>query len=115
MIIEERLYKQIGELIRIAREQARINQADLAKLVGLTRTSITNIEAGRQRIQIHTLFNIAYALGISPRLLLPLNESDEVKKAEMIDEQQREQQLDTDELRWVKRVLSLSDKTDDKQ
>ncbi len=48
-----------------------LTQAELGGAVGLTRTSITNIERGRQRILVHTLFEIAAELGIEPRDLLP--------------------------------------------
>jgi len=43
----------------------------LALAVGLSRTSVANIEKGRHRIQIHTLYAIAAALGIEPAELLP--------------------------------------------
>lgn len=39
--------------------------------LGLSRTSITNIERGRQPIQLHTLYKIADVLGVEPTALLP--------------------------------------------
>jgi transcriptional regulator with XRE-family HTH domain len=39
--------------------------------LGLSRTSITNIERGRQPIQLHTLYKIAEVLGVEPTALLP--------------------------------------------
>lgn len=67
----ERLYSQIGEKIRTGREHSQLTQEDLARKVGLTRTSITNIEKGQQRVQVHTLYTIAEFLGISIYDLLP--------------------------------------------
>ncbi len=48
-----------------------VTQENLAKLVGLTRTSLTNIEKGRQKILLHTFADLASALGVRPAELLP--------------------------------------------
>lgn len=48
-----------------------MTQEELGRQVGLTRTSITNIERGRQRVQVHTLYAIAGALRVQPAELLP--------------------------------------------
>jgi len=39
--------------------------------VGLTRTSITNIERGIQHINLHQLYLLAAAVGLRPAQLLP--------------------------------------------
>ena len=49
------LYAEIGLEIRDARKKREWNQADLARDIGLTRSSIANIEAGRQKILVHSL------------------------------------------------------------
>jgi transcriptional regulator with XRE-family HTH domain len=49
----------------------RMSQEALADLVSLTRTSITNIEKGRQKLLVHKLLEIAGALGIDVVSLLP--------------------------------------------
>lgn len=41
-------------------------------MVGLTRTSITNVEQGRQKFLLHTLVDIAMALQVEPAGLLPV-------------------------------------------
>ena len=48
-----------------------MTQHRLGMLVGLSRTSITNIEKGRQHVSLHQVFRIADALGITPDMLLP--------------------------------------------
>ena len=48
-----------------------VTQEGLAKLVGLTRTSLTNIEKGRQKILLHTFADLAAALRVAPAELLP--------------------------------------------
>lgn len=69
--IDDRLYQALGRRIRTAREAARFSQEELARRVGLTRTSVTNIEHGRQRIQVHVLYALARALAVDPEALLP--------------------------------------------
>jgi len=48
-----------------------MSQQAFAKAVGLSRTSITNIERGRQPISLHTLYFMADILGVEPSDLLP--------------------------------------------
>lgn len=59
------LYAQIGQIIKTKRLENHLTQDDLGRLVSLSRVSITNIEAGTQRPQPHTLQAIAKALGVS--------------------------------------------------
>lgn len=66
----EEIYKWIGARIRVAREQAGLTQADLAKALGQYRTSITNIEAGKQRLLVHRLADLARVLDIDMAALL---------------------------------------------
>jgi len=53
------------------RAQDGLTQEALGKLVGLSRTSITNIEKGRQPVALHQLFALAEALRVQPAALLP--------------------------------------------
>jgi transcriptional regulator with XRE-family HTH domain len=105
LINEPELYRKIGELVRIAREKAGWTQADLAKLSGLTRTSITNLEAGNQRIRVHTLLNIAQALGMPPSTLLPLPINEKVEAKTNVDAHLKDVDLTKTEQDWIKRVL----------
>lgn len=67
------LYPEIGKAISRQRRAAtpKVSQEQLAASVGLSRASIVNIERGRHRIQIHTLYDIAQALGVDAHSLLP--------------------------------------------
>lgn len=67
----EQVYRTVGERIRDERKKQNITQDELALQVGLTRTSITNVEKGRQKLLLHTLIQIANILGIPPVRLLP--------------------------------------------
>jgi transcriptional regulator with XRE-family HTH domain len=64
-------YKELGELVRARRKKVGLSQERLADLIGLTRTSITNIEKGRQRIPLDVLFALGEALKVDPRDILP--------------------------------------------
>lgn len=63
-------YVAVGRCIAMARK-GRMTQEALAKKATLTRTSIINIEKGRQQILLHTLIDIATALHVSPVELIP--------------------------------------------
>lgn len=63
-------YLALGQRIAKAR-QNRLTQEELAKKVGLTRTSIINIEKGRQQVLVHTLAEMARALDTSVADLIP--------------------------------------------
>lgn len=64
------LYKQFGKRLRQFRRAAKLTQAQVAEHVGLTRTSITNIEHGRQHLMLHQLVLLASAVKVSPTQLL---------------------------------------------
>jgi transcriptional regulator with XRE-family HTH domain len=59
-----------------------LTQQGLANLVSLTRTSITNVERGRQKFLLHTLAEIARALGVEPSSLLPSLEAEPERELE---------------------------------
>lgn len=69
--VERALYVELGRRVRDARCRRGLTQEGLGDLVSLTRTSVTNIEKGRQRLLVHTLVRIAAALKVSPASLLP--------------------------------------------
>jgi transcriptional regulator with XRE-family HTH domain len=70
-----RVYEELGLRIRARREQRGLSQAKLAEHVELTRTSISNIENGRQHLPLHGLYRFADVLGCRPHDLLPDIES----------------------------------------
>jgi transcriptional regulator with XRE-family HTH domain len=59
-----------GQRIHAARVMAGLTQLELAGRLGLTRSSIANIEAGRQRVMAAQVPPAAEALGCDPRWLL---------------------------------------------
>jgi transcriptional regulator with XRE-family HTH domain len=67
----EGLYREFGEILRAHRKAAGLTQSEVAERVQLQRTSITNIEKGRQHVPLHQLFRLASAVGAEPADLLP--------------------------------------------
>lgn len=83
------LYQKIGGRIRLLRKKQGFNQEQLGTLVGLSRTSIVNIESGKQHPTVHFLFDIARKFGVGVEELFPntLNELD--RKARSLEEHDR--------------------------
>ena len=66
-----RFYIEFGRLVQERRRKAGLSQEALAKRVKMSRTSVTNIEKGRQQIPLHMLYAFADALGVESPALLP--------------------------------------------
>ncbi len=67
----ESLYQEVGRRLREARQAAGLTQSGLAERVALSRTSITNIEQGRQRLTLDGLMRLAAVVGVAPGQLIP--------------------------------------------
>jgi len=67
----DQFYAEMGRRISTFRRKSNRTQDDLATSVGLTRTSLTNIERGRQRVLIHTIALIAEELSVDLVELVP--------------------------------------------
>jgi transcriptional regulator with XRE-family HTH domain len=65
------ILRSIGGRIRDARRALHMTQLDIALPMGYTRTSIANIEGGKQNLPITTLYEIARSLGVPATSLLP--------------------------------------------
>jgi transcriptional regulator with XRE-family HTH domain len=68
---EAALFELLGKRIRSRRQDRGHTQEELAKLISLSRTSLTNIEQGRQRPPLHQLLRVAEALECEIHDLLP--------------------------------------------
>ena len=68
---ERALAMAFGEHLRRLRGRLGISQEKLAERASLSRTSVVNIEAGRQGVALATLYRLAEALGTGPGDLLP--------------------------------------------
>lgn len=98
-------YQGIGTRIKTARIKADLSQEQLAVLVGMSTSHLSNIENGTTRISLTTLVNLANALSVTPDALL----CDSVIHAKTQFEQDIQELLagcDAYEIRVVKEVLS---------
>jgi len=66
-----RLYLHLGENIRGVRQRRKWTQARLANEASLSRASVASIEMGRQQVLLHTVYQLAAALGTDIHELLP--------------------------------------------
>ncbi len=93
--------------LRLAREQAGLSQGQVAKMLGLHRPSISEIEAGRRKVSTEELTEMAHMYGVSTSWLL--NDNDDTA---MSDVDQARVELAARELARLKpedldRVLQL--------
>lgn len=61
---------EIGERLRLAREGAKLTQADAAALINAARTTIVAIEQGKRRVQMEELQKLATAYRTSANAIL---------------------------------------------
>ena len=101
------LYAEFGRLLRKCRQAAELTQDELAARVGLGRTSITNMEQGKQHVSLHVLYALGDALGVQPAELLPkrLLEADQALEQKLGD-----YALDDDKKRWIMERISAVQK-----
>lgn len=69
----------IAARLRAAREQAGLSQGQAAKVVGLHRPAITEIEAGRRGVNAEELAALADAYGVSVNWLVEAEKTDPVR------------------------------------
>ncbi len=90
-------YVELGAKISHLRRDRSLKQDELAAKVGLTRTSITNIEKGRQPVQVHILVALAMALQVPVIDLLPQDNLDESVQLSSLKQNERD---------WVARMIN---------
>jgi DNA-binding XRE family transcriptional regulator len=64
-------YVAFGKKLAEARRAAKVTQEALSKSVGLSRTSIVNIEKGRQPVHLQLVAKMATSLGTTVAHLIP--------------------------------------------
>jgi len=99
---QDPFYVELGKRIRDARTARGFTQDKLARALKLTRTSITNIEGGRQPVFAHHLVACARFLAVSVDSLL--TQQDAATRPHL-DAQLRDLSIAEDKREWVKRVV----------
>jgi DNA-binding XRE family transcriptional regulator len=69
----QRLYVLVGDKIRQIREaqMPRMSQGDLAKILDLQRTSVTNMELGKQKPTLETLLRLCEHFSLEIDAIVP--------------------------------------------
>ena len=62
---EKQFYQELGRRIAARRKALRMTQAEVGQRLNVSRASVANIEAGRQRLYAHQLYGLAGALRLS--------------------------------------------------
>jgi transcriptional regulator with XRE-family HTH domain len=70
-IDEKMLYAEIGRRVHNVRKNAELTQSQLADLLEVERTSITNIESGNQRASLHFVYSLCLQLKVELGMILP--------------------------------------------
>jgi len=82
------LYVVIGKKIKHLRTLSGLNQEDLSKMVGIGRTSISNIELGRHQAPLHLIYRICCALEVEIHTVIPtfreINEATEAIDSDLL-------------------------------
>ncbi|MGA9240536.1 MAG: helix-turn-helix transcriptional regulator [Silvibacterium sp.] len=67
----DELYAEVGRKLRQARVTQGLSQEKLAQQLGISRASVVNVEAGRQRAPLHLLWQFSETLATDLNLLIP--------------------------------------------
>ena len=85
MISKESLYHSIGEQLKARRHKLALKQDNLAEKVGLTRSSIAQIEAGKQAPSIYLLYQLCNILKVDVFSILPKDDFDTLSAGRVTD------------------------------
>lgn len=95
-----------------------MSQQAFAKAVGLSRTSVTNIERGRQPVSLHTLYSMADILRVEVFDLLPpvpknspeLTLTGKTESGLTSQEKEQFEKLSAKDLNWLKTISKSAPK-----
>ncbi len=82
----DKLLQEIGDRVRQARLAKRMSQMDLAEAVGMSVSFISNIEVGKQSMNIRALIAISDVLNVSADWLLRSSTESDVTIDEILKE-----------------------------
>lgn len=68
--VVDEFYKRLGRALRAARKAAGLTQDAVGHALGLSRTAVANVEAGRHHLAVHQLVAYADVVGALPAELL---------------------------------------------
>ncbi|MGY6204234.1 helix-turn-helix domain-containing protein [Paraburkholderia strydomiana] len=103
----ENIQAEFGRLLKQRRKEAKLTQDELASRIGLGRTSVTNIELGRQPVSLQLLYELADAIGTDPVSLLPSRRRMSPLPADL--ESTLEKLKSPDEKRWAREFFAATE------
>lgn len=74
----ENLYSLIGNRIQSYRKDLNMSQTDLAYKIEVSRTTLSNIESGKQKVAIDLIYKICNAFNITIFDFLPANAESQI-------------------------------------
>lgn len=106
----DEINRRFGRLLNRRRSDAGFTQGNLGRALGLSRTSITNIERGRQPVSLPTLYAIAGVLHLEVVDLLPAAEGLRADgKLRLPGAAERDLgKLSTKQVEWLKTIVQPS-------
>ncbi|MHA4895775.1 helix-turn-helix transcriptional regulator [Pedobacter sp. PWIIR3] len=98
----------LGKNIKELRQNLDMNQDDLAERIGLTRTSISNIEAGRQLAPLDLMYKLFHELGTELHFILPsYNDlSSQIQNSESTLDKLKTKNVSDSSIEAVKNIIS---------
>ena len=97
-------YRRFGDQVAQLRRGQRLTQARLAAATSISRSSIANIEKGRQLVGVHLLVKLARTLGVPVGDLIPLD----VETPSSVHAEQKLAELPENQRAWVMKVIDVS-------
>lgn len=98
-------YAVLGRKIADIRSQLGMTQETLASKISLSRTSVINIEKGRQQLLVHTLADIAHALHVDPSDIIS---NLQIREQKDITSVLKERGVPEKGIDWLKTTVSSS-------
>ena len=108
------LYQILGARLKARREQLGINQVDLGDRAGIGRTSISNIEQGRQKPPLSVIYKICKVLDSDIQNILPtyteIQDNISISKKDDIESVLNKLDVDKKTLREITNLINQTKK-----
>lgn len=105
--MDSSINKVVGNRVKHFRKKRGLSQTQLSEIVGLTRSSISNIESGRQSTKLEKYYHIAEILKIDIYDLLPsINKIDTDSVSQNIELSVEKDKYPTEVIDWITDIIS---------
>ncbi|MGV3740122.1 MAG: type II toxin-antitoxin system Y4mF family antitoxin [Gammaproteobacteria bacterium] len=72
--------EEIAKIVLYYRKKSGLSQQDLAKLAGVGKTAVFDVEKGKKTIQLNTLLSILDILNIQMKLEPPFPQTEDIER-----------------------------------